>query len=167
MLSRALGRVIAAVRFATNAAVVIVFGFMVLAVVSEIVGRNFGLRGSNAIESATFAQIWLTALGASVALRSGSMFALDTVTRHLPLVPARALSIAIAALSLVLIAVIFHGGLLLTETGFRQTSPVMRLPMWIVFVALPVGMALLALEVVLRVVERWSDPFALPEEDTP
>lgn len=167
MPARLLRKAIAAVRLLADGAVVIVFSFMVLAVVSEIVGRTLGLKGSNAVESATFAQIWLTALGASVALRTGSMFALDTVTRHLPLPAARALSAVIAALSLVLIAVIFQGGLILTESGFRQTSPVMQLPMWTVFVALPVGMGLLALEVVLRVVERWADPFALPEEDAP
>ena len=32
--------------------------------------------------------------------------------------------------------------------------------MWIVFAAVPVGMSFMVLEVVLRVFERWSDPFA-------
>lgn len=144
---------------------VVIFFFMVLSVVGEIVGRTFNIRVSNAVETASFAQIWLTALGASVALRHGSMFALDTLTRRLDLSWSRVLSVFIAAFSLILIAVLFYGGLILTESGFRQLSPVQRIPMWVVFVSLPIGMVLLALEIVLRVFERWHDPFAGAEEE--
>lgn len=152
-------RAIAALRAVTGGAVIVLFSFMVLSVAGEIVGRYFGVTISNAVETATFAQIWLTAIGASVALRQGSMFALDTLTRHLPLGPARALSVLIAALGLILVGVLFYGGLLLTDAGTRQTSPVMQIRMWTIFIALPIGMALLAIEIVLQVVERWHAPF--------
>ncbi|WP_349364730.1 MAG: TRAP transporter small permease [Roseitalea porphyridii] len=160
-----LKRLLAIVRFVTDCAVVLIFFFMVISVVGEIVGRTFNLRVSNAVETASFAQIWLTAIGGSVALRHGSMFALDTLTRHLDLRLARALSVFIALCSLVLVAVLFYGGILLTESGFRQMSPVQQIPMWIVFICMPIGMTLLALEIVLRVFERWDDPFGGPQED--
>lgn len=160
-----LRRLVGLVRSATDVSVVVIFWFMVVAVVGEIVGRTFNLKVSNAVETASFAQIWLTAIGASVALRFGSMFALDTITRHLELHLARVLSVVIAVFSLVLVAVIFYGGIVLTEAGVRQLSPVQRIPMWIIFMGVPVGMALLALEIVLRVVERWDDPFGGVQED--
>jgi TRAP-type C4-dicarboxylate transport system permease small subunit len=159
-------RLLAIVRSATDLAVVIIFFFMVLSVVGEIVGRTFNLKVSNAVETASFAQIWLTAIGASVALRYGSMFALDTLTRHLDLKYARIVSVLIALFSLILVGILFYGGIILTESGFRQLSPVQRLPMWIIFIGVPIGMALLALEIVLRVIERWHDPFGgVQEED--
>ena len=161
-----LQRTLAIVRSTTDRAVVLIFFFMVLSVVGEIVGRTFNITVSNAVETASFAQIWLTAIGASVALRHGSMFALDTLTRHLNLKMARVLSVFIAVCSLILVTILFYGGLILTESGFRQLSPVQRIPMWIVFISMPIGMGLLALEIVLRVFERWNDPFeGLPEDD--
>lgn len=160
-----LARAISFVRRATDIAVVVIFTFMVLSVASEIVGRHFGFTIANAVESATFAQIWLTSVGAAVALRTGSMFALDTLTRHLALGPARLLSVVIAALSIVLVGVLLYGGVLLTQSGFHQTSPVMQIQMWMIFIALPIGMALLLLEIVLRVFERWQSPFDLNLDD--
>lgn len=161
-----LQRTLAIVRSTTDRTVVLIFFFMVLSVVGEIVGRTFNITVSNAVETASFAQIWLTAIGASVALRHGSMFALDTLTRHLDLSMARVLSVFIAVCSLILVTILFYGGLILTESGFRQLSPVQRIPMWIVFISMPIGMGLLALEIVLRVFERWHDPFeGLPEDD--
>ncbi|MBO6638064.1 MAG: TRAP transporter small permease [Roseitalea sp.] len=161
-----LQRTLAIVRSTTDRTVVLIFFFMVLSVVGEIVGRTFNITVSNAVETASFAQIWLTAIGASVALRHGSMFALDTLTRHLDLSMARVLSVFIAVCSLILVTILFYGGLILTESGFRQLSPVQRMPMWIVFISMPIGMGLLALEIVLRVFERWHDPFeGLPEDD--
>jgi TRAP-type C4-dicarboxylate transport system permease small subunit len=138
---------------------------MVVSVVGGIVGRTFNFKISNAVETASFAQIWLTAVGASVALRQGSMFALDTLTRHLGLRLARVLSIVIAGFSLLLVGILFYGGVILTESGFRQLSPVQRIPMWVVFISLPIGMALLSLEIVLRVVERWEAPFGSAQEE--
>lgn len=160
-----LKRAIATVRAITDRTVVLIFGFMVLSVVVEVVGRYFNFTISQSVETATFAQIWLTTIGASVALRHGSMFALDTLTRHLGLRLARTFSVVIAALGILLVAVMFYGGLLLTESGFRQLSPVLQIPMWPIFISLPIGMVLLCLEIVLQVFEKWSNPFPGTEEE--
>ena len=164
-LSSGLGKSITAVRYLTDRAVVLIFGFMVVSVVVEVVGRYMNFTISHSVETATFAQIWLTTIGASVALRHGSLFALDTLTRHLGLVMARCFSVAIAALSLMLVAVLFYGGVILTQSGFHQLSPVLQIPMWPIFISLPIGMALLCLEIVLQVVEKWSNPFPGNEEE--
>lgn len=160
-----LARAIRLLRRATDLTVIAIFFFMVVAVGAGIAGRHLNIRVAEALEAATFAQIWLTTIGASVAMRHGSMFALDTVTRHLPLTPARLLSIAIAALGILLVVVLVYGGVLLTQAGMRQMSPVMRVPMWTVFISLPIGMSLLCIEIVLRVIERWDRPFADAEEE--
>jgi len=153
------------IRRATDLTVICIFLFMVVAVIAGIIGRHLNIRIADALEAATFAQIWLTTIGASVALRHGSMFALDTVTRHLTLQSARVLSVVIAALGIVLVIVLIYGGILLTMASLRQMSPVMRVPMWTVFVSLPVGMTLLCIELVLRVIERWDRPFSEGEEE--
>ncbi|MBM3525776.1 MAG: TRAP transporter small permease, partial [Alphaproteobacteria bacterium] len=107
----------------------------------------------------TYAQIWMTAVGAGVALRYGAMFALDTLSRRLSLPGQRALAVAIAAFSLALMGVMFYGGLILVESGTRQMSPVLQFRMSWMFLAVPISTVILGLEIVLRVIERWNDPF--------
>lgn len=154
-----LTKTIATVRYLTDFTVVIIFAFMVISVVLEVIGRYFHFTISHAVETATFAQIWLTTIGASTALRYGAMFALDTLTRHLGLGMARALSVFIAALCVVLVVVMFYGGILMTQAGFSQLSPVLQIPMWTIFISLPIGMCLLCIEIILQVFEKWSNPF--------
>jgi C4-dicarboxylate transporter DctQ subunit len=159
-------RAIASVRRVVDASVVVLYAYMVLAVVFQVIGRYvLDFHIGNAVETATFAQVWLTAVGASVALRHGAIFAVDTVTRHLGLQAARAMSIGIALFNLIFIAVMIYGGILLTEQGFRQTSPVLLIPMWTIFISIPIGMALLGAEIILHVVEHWNAPFPAALEE--
>lgn len=162
-------RLIAFVRALTTGCAVLCFCFMVLAVSVQVIGRYvLPIKLGNAVESAAFAQVWLACLGAGLALRHGAVFAVDALPAALPLWAARVASVLIAAGSLVFLAVLIYGGLLLTRQGASQTSPTLLLPMWTVFLAVPVGMGFMALEVVLRVFERWSDPFApVFETETP
>ncbi|WP_210490895.1 TRAP transporter small permease [Microvirga antarctica] len=159
-------RAISAVRNTVDVAVILLYSYMVIAVVVQVAGRyvlNFHI--GNAVETATYAQIWLTAVGASVALRHGAIFAVDTLTRHLSLTPARFFSILIAAINMIFVGVMIYGGILLTEQGIRQTSPVLMIPMWTIFISIPIGMTLLGIEIVMHVIENWHAPFAGIQED--
>ena len=152
-------RAIQVFRRATDALLVALFVFMVAAVCFGVAGRYFHFKISYSVELATYAQIWMTAIGAGVAMRFGAMFALDTLSRHLGLRAQRLLSVGIAGFSLVLMGVMFLGGLVLVESGTRQMSPVLQFRMWWMFLAVPVSTLILSIEIVLRVIERWSDPF--------
>lgn len=154
-------RLITLLRSLTTGCAVACFCFMVLAVTVQVIGRYLlPIKLGNAVESAAFAQVWLACIGAGLALRHGAVFAVDALPATLPLWAARGVSVLIAAGSLVFLAVLVYGGILLMRQGAAQTSPTLLMPMWIVFMAVPVGMSFMALEVILRVFERWSDPFA-------
>jgi TRAP-type C4-dicarboxylate transport system permease small subunit len=107
----------------------------------------------------------MTAIGAGVALRFGAMFALDTLSRHLGLAAQRILGVVIAGFSLLLMGVMFQGGLVLVESGTRQMSPVLQFRMSWMFLAVPVSTVILGIEIVLRVIERWHDPFGGDAEE--
>lgn len=156
---------IAVFRSVTDAALVVLFAFMVAAVIFGVLGRYLHFKISYSVEIATYTQIWMTAVGAGVAVRFGAMFALDTLSRHLGLRLQRILSVVIAAFSLVLMAVMLYGGVILTEHGLRQLSPVLQVRMWMVFLAVPVSTIILSAEIVLRVVEKWNDPFGGDPEE--
>ncbi|MCY0093440.1 TRAP transporter small permease [Hoeflea ulvae] len=154
-------RAIATLRSLTTGIAVICFGFMVVAVMVQVLGRYvLPIKVGNAVETAAFAQVWLACIGAGLALRHGAVFAVDALPARLSLRSARLVSVLIAAGSLLFLAVLIYGGVLLTRQGASQSSPTLLLPMWIVFSAVPVGMSFMALEVVLRVVENWAAPFS-------
>ncbi len=158
-------RAIRVFRSVTDALLIALFAFMVAAVCFGVAGRYLHFKISYSVELATYAQIWMTAIGAGVALRFGAMFALDTLSRHLGLAAQRSLSVVIAGLSLVLMGVMFYGGLVLTESGTRQMSPVLQFRMSWMFLAVPVSTLILSVEIVLRVIERWNDPFGGDAEE--
>lgn len=152
-------------RGAATAVAVACYAYMVVAVTIQVVGRYLlPIQIGNAVETAAFAQVWLAALGAAYALRTGAVFAVDILPSLLPLPLARAVSLLLAAVSLCFLGVMIYGGVLLTQRGFHQTSPTLLLPMWTVFIAIPTGMAVMAIEVVVRVADRWDDPFRQVED---
>ena len=80
----------------------------------------------------------------------------------LPLGLARTLSIFVSAGGIWFLGVVFYGSLPLIELGWMfERSPVLLVPMWIIYLCLPIGAFYFALEMVLSVIERWDRPFGL------
>lgn len=134
--------------------------FMVGSIVVQVIGRYvLFFRIGDAIELASFAQVWLSVIGAGLALRAGTIFAVDFLPAMAPVRVQQALSVVMAAAGLVFLGVVFYGSLILIENGQFQTSPVTLIPMWIIYVPMPFGMAFFALEIVIRLLRRWDEPF--------
>ena len=151
---------LALIRNISTGMAVLFYSYMVLAVLVQVLGRYvLPIPVGNAVETAAFAQVWLACIGAGLAMRHGAVFAVDALPAMLPRRLAQAVSVLIALGSLIFLTVLIYGGTILMRQGFYQTSPTLLLPMWPVFAAVPVGMGLMAIEVVARVVERWRDPF--------
>ena len=158
--SIALGAV-RSVRVLASTLVVVCFAWMTLAVLAQVFGRylfNYSISWTE--ETARFAQIWVVFMGAGIAMRFGWHVAVDALAAMLPRGAARALSVLIAAGGLWFLAVVVLGSLPLLELGWTfETSPVLLIPMWIVYLCIPIGAVYFGLEIVLSVVTRWRDPF--------
>ena len=162
-MSAILGRVVAGARLTVAVIVVACFAYMTLAVLAQVFGRyvfNYSISWTE--ETARYAQIWVVLMGAGIAMRRGLHVAVDALAAMLPLRWARVLSLLIAAGSLWFLGVVVYGSLPLIELGWLfETSPVLQLPMWVIYLSLPLGAAYFALELVARVVERWNQPFGI------
>ena len=153
-------KVVGAIRGAFTVFVLACYGYMMVAVGFQVLGRYvFNFQIGDATETATFAQVWMGLAGSGIAMRRGTIFAIDALPQALPLIPARILKILIAAASLGFLYVMVYGGYLLFETGFIQTSPTLLIPMWIIYAVIPFSMVYFALEVILQVIEHWDNPF--------
>jgi len=160
-----IGWVVAGVRALITGFVVLAFVYMTLAVLTEVVGRYlFGFSIAAVAETATWAQIWMVLLGAGVAMRHNMHVAVDVLPQLLPLWPARLLKLVLAAGCVWFLAVVFVGSLPLLRIGQMQTSPILGWPMWIIYLALPIGAVYFAIEIVIDVARRWGEPFGSAPE---
>ena len=155
-----LTKVVGAIRGAFTVFVLVCYSYMMVAVGFQVLGRYvFNFQIGDATETATFAQVWMGFAGSGIAMRRGTIFAIDALPQALPLFPARILKILIAAACIGFLCVMIYGGYLLFEIGFIQTSPTLMIPMWIIYAVVPISMVYFALEVILQVIEHWDNPF--------
>ncbi len=156
-----LSRIIKGIRAGFTAVVVVCFAYMTLAVLAQVLGRyvfNYSISWTE--ETAKFAQIWVVLMGAGITMRRGLHVAVDALPALLPLRAARAVSIVVAAGGLWFLGIVIYGSLPLIELGWMfERSPVLLLPMWTIYLCLPIGAAYFALEIVLSVIDRWDQPF--------
>ena len=158
-----MGKIIAGIRAAFEIVVIVCFAYMTLAVLVQVFGRyvfNYSISWTE--ETANFAQTWVVLMGTGITMRRGLHVAVDALAAMLPLGLARTLSIFVSAGGIWFLGVVFYGSLPLIELGWMfERSPVLLVPMWIIYLCLPIGAFYFALEMVLSVIERWDRPFGL------
>lgn len=141
--------------------VVACFAYMTLAVLAQVFGRyvfNYSISWTE--ETARYAQIWVVLIGAGIAMRRGLHVAVEVLAAMLPVNLSRLLSVVIAAACLCFLGVVIYGSFALIQLGWLfELSPVLQIPMWIIYLSLPIGAVYFGLEVVLSVIDRWHDPF--------
>lgn len=121
--------------------------YMVGAVLMQVFGRYvFNYSITAAVETATFAQIWMVLLGAGYAMRQRMHVNIDVVIQMLPAHWARLLLVPVAGLCLWFLWVVFVGGVRLLDLGAIQRSPALQIPMTIPYLALPLAAVYFALE---------------------
>ena len=126
----------------------------VLAAMALIVFANVALRFLTdhsilwAEEVSRYAMIWLTFLGAGLVLRHGGHIGIDALQTRFPR-RAYAIRAAIFVLLLAFFAFMAWLGLRYALLAWGQTTPVLRIPVGLVYLALPVGFALLIAHLLL------------------
>ncbi|WP_172329585.1 TRAP transporter small permease [Mangrovicoccus sp. HB161399] len=163
---RLIERLCLPLRHAVSAVVIALFAVMMASVLVQVGGRYlFGYSIAPASEIATFCQIWLVLLGSGVAIARSQHVAIDMLPAALPLPAQRVLLVIIAAVTLGFLWVLGTNAGPLIKMGAFQTSPALRIPMKYMYWCLPAGAAYIALEALLALARRWSDPFPEPSID--
>ena len=99
-------------------------------------------------EVSRYLMIWLTFLGAGIVLRYGAHIGIDTLQERVPNV-APAIRAVILLLLLVFFTAMVWLGSRYAALTWGQTTPVMQIPIGAVYLAMPVGFALMILHLVL------------------
>ena len=151
---------------ATAGLLALVTSVMVGTVLGGVVWR-YALNNSQAWteELSRYLMIWAAFLGASLAVRSGAHVALEFLNDRLPF-PASAMVRLLAKLifGAFLAFVVWQGGYLISDT-MDQASPVLGVPMGYVYAAVPIGCALMLLQLLYLIAEEFLRLFRPPITD--
>jgi TRAP-type C4-dicarboxylate transport system permease small subunit len=99
-------------------------------------------------EASRYAMVWLTFIGAGPVLRYGGHIGIETLQQSLPrAAPAlRALVVALLGAFFIVMIVV---GVRYANLTWGQTTPVMQIPVGAVYLAMPIGFALLTIHLLV------------------
>lgn len=128
---------------------------LILAAMSGIVFANVSLRYTTnfsivwAEEVARYLMVWMTFLGAGLALRTGGLVAITNLHDAMPDRPQRALRAIIVLGLLIFFAVMIWVGYSYALRMRFQMTPATRIPFSAIYAAMPIGFALMTVHLLL------------------
>jgi len=134
---------------ANRALIIGVLGAMALVVFANVALRFLTDHSILwAEEVSRYAMIWLTFLGAGLVLRHGGHIGIDTLQTRFPR-RAATIRATIFVLLLGFFAFMAWIGMRYSLLAWSQTTPVLQIPVGLVYLALPIGFALLITHLLL------------------
>jgi len=146
------------IRSLINWLVIIFFGYMVIAVFYQVLGRYiFHYKLGIAAETATYAQIWMVLLAAGIAMKKNMHVGVDILLRVLPKKFQKIIIILSFILVLSFLILSLKGCFALILVGSESTSPALGIPMWIPYLSVPIGIIYITLELVFVTISRYKE----------
>jgi len=137
------------------AVIVMLMSVLVLVTSYQVFSRyvlNHPLRWSE--ELSRYLLVWIVFLGAWAALKEGRHLGMDILSRRIPPQWRPRLGVFVDAVVLAFLVAVLSIAPEILEITSRQRSAVLRVPMSLVYLAFPVGAALMSVEIVLG----WLNP---------
>ncbi|WP_134701146.1 TRAP transporter small permease [Ammoniphilus sp. YIM 78166] len=139
--------------------IIFVFLFIMLAVVFWGVFNRFLLKDSLswAEELARYLMIWATFIAASLGVKRSMHISIDVATVYLPEKAKRVVTLLSHFIALCFCILLIAIGMpfVMKLIATNQLSPAMRVPMYLVYSAVPVGVLLMAFRYVLVILEGF------------
>lgn len=107
-------------------------------------------------EAARYMMAWVTFLGAGYAMGKGRHIGVTMFVEKLPETLRRKVTFAAEIIIMVFLAAVTVQGIKLMVSLWSQTSPAMDFPMWIPYLAIPVGSVYMFLHLFFLVLSRSS-----------
>jgi TRAP-type C4-dicarboxylate transport system permease small subunit len=98
--------------------------------------------------------IWLTFLGSGLVLRSGGHIAIDNLQDSLSTKSARILRVIVFLLMVFFFGILFYYGCIYVSRTMMQTTAATEIPFGYVYLAMPVGLALMLVHLFL-IARNW------------
>ncbi|MDA7416047.1 TRAP transporter small permease [Xenophilus arseniciresistens] len=130
-------------------------GVMAALVIVNVISRYaFGYSFTWVEEVTRYMMIWTAFLGAGLALRVGGHIAIDTLSQSLRPAGARMVRGLVVAVLAVTLLIVIWLGIEYAQFGWEQETPVLGWSFGKVYLAIPIGAALMLLHLTL-IARRW------------
>ncbi len=132
-------------------------GIMFILVFVNVVTRYvFGFSFATTEEISTFLMIWITYIGAGLALREGRLAAIDLFQDMIPPKIRRLFRAVLGATILLFFGILAYYGAKMVQFGWSQETWATQIPRGIPYLAVPIGSAVFGLHLVL-IFREWMD----------
>lgn len=132
--------------------IVVLFTIQILVVFSQVTSRYvFNNSLTWAEEMARYLQVWVVFLAAAAAIRTGSHISVDYATHNLSSRYKKFLSIIVVFLTILFLCIVTVYGFKLFIKIYHSTqrSPAMQIPMFVPYLAIPVGGFFMLVEAIM------------------
>ena len=111
-------------------------------------------------EFARYGIVWFVFLGSSLAVRQGAHASVDVLVKLLPGVARRGVEILAIAISIAYCLMVTRFGLdlVLRVRAMGNITPTLEIPMFIPYLAIPVGCALMAIRYIMELIAKIKAP---------
>ena len=145
--------VVKIIRKINDIAAICLMSVLAICVIAQVICRYaLGAPLTWSEELARYMQIWMVMLGSAVMMRKGGHLAIDLVTASLPPKVKRVTDFLVYISIIVFFSIVVWQGVPVSINALKQHSPAMQINMGYVYMALPVGGALVLMETVIRFV---------------
>ena len=105
-------------------------------------------------ELSRYLQVYITFFGTAYGVKTGAHLGIEAFTQLLPKKAKKAVYILVQVVSMGVCALIAKYGfaIVLQQMASNQVSPVMRIPMWCIYGAIPVGMLFCIVRYILEII---------------
>ena len=152
-----------AVRRLVDAVLVGLLCVMVGLILFQILGRyvfNYSISWSE--EAARFAMVWMTLLGAGLAMRNRTHVGIDVLIVRMPRIVQQVAKSASFLLGAWFLVVVILGSTSMISLGLIIRSTALQVPLALPYLALPVGMGYFLLEFAIATIPEIRDPDRAP-----
>lgn len=107
-------------------------------------------------EFSRYALVWASFLGASIALKRGLHIGVEAFTSRLPKEKRLLVYWATLLIIMLFLVVVVVKGIEMASFNMKQSSPAMRIPMGIPYLAIPIGSFVMLIHLVHEFIQRWK-----------
>ncbi|HZJ87810.1 MAG TPA: TRAP transporter small permease [Sphaerochaeta sp.] len=111
-------------------------------------------------ELARYGIVWFVFLGSSLAVKEGAHASVDVIVKLLPKMTRRVVEILAIVISIFYCAVVVYAGmnLVLRVRSMGNITPTLEIPMFIPYLAIPVGVTLMGIRYVMDLIKKIQEP---------
>ncbi len=131
---------------------------MITVIFAQVVSRTFlGSPLSWSEELGRYLFVWLSFMGASIALYRGSHLGIDSLVILFPEKARKVIIVITHLLVLILLFVMINEGMTLVERTATQKSAAMRIPMHYAYAAIPISAILMTFHTIVKIINIGID----------